>query len=190
MSKSKNNINALMSYRYSYRKENKDGVGSLELYRHEDGYIRLELTDTDGNKRTLFNERELSEDGNTVLPWPDIYVSDKGSYVAYVTAPGNNDTDTRGRTDLHVIDIKTGKAAIEPIQNADNNSIIWLDDKSFFCTFKAHKSNAMKLVAKKWVDPIEVTWGEIDGAGPTDMWYSDDETRRYLVIEAYKKSTD
>ena len=32
-----------------------------------------------------------------------------------------------------------------------------------------------------------MTWGEIDGAGPTDMWYSDDETRRYLVIEAYKK---
>lgn len=183
----KNNINALMSYRYSYRKENKDGVGSLELYRHEDGYIRLELTDTDGNKRTLFNERELSEDGNTVLPWPDIYVSDKGSYVAYVTAPGNNDTDTRGRTDLHVIDIKTGKAAIEPIQNADNNSIIWLDDKSFLY-IQGSQIKRHEVGSKKWVDPIEVTWGEIDGAGPTDMWYSDDETRRYLVIEAYKKA--
>ena len=55
----------------------------------------------------------------------------KALTLPYVTAPGNNDTDTRGRTDLHVIDIKTGKAAIEPIQNADNNSIIWLDDKSF-----------------------------------------------------------
>ena len=144
------------------------------------------MTDTDGNKRTLFNERELSEDGNTVLPWPDIYVSDKGSYVAYVTAPGNNDTDTRGRTDLHVIDIKTGKAAIEPIQNADNNSIIWLDDKSFLY-IQGSQIKRHEVGSKKWVDPIEVTWGEIDGAGPTDMWYSDDETRRYLVIEAYKK---
>ena len=185
------NINSLMGSRHSIRRATKENVGEIHYFRHEDGYGRIVYTDLLGKEHELVNEKDLSDDGTKVIAGGDIYVSDKGTYIAYFVKTGNSDSDL---TELRVIKTKTGEE-VKRLTNAwpaDDGGVTWLDDESFYYLGKSVHWNVWNIMrhhvnANHFNDPIVVsssylrdtpTWGRI-----VDFILLGD-SKRYMQISA------
>lgn len=188
--KIRKNINTLMDHHHYVRKVKKDKVGEIYLFRHEDGFHRITLTDVNGNEKEIFSEKALSQNNaNTItISDGDMYVSKDGSYIALFLTDGNADSD---KTALHVLDSKTGADVITPIKPLGREkSIVWIDDDSFFYLGdKAGWTEVRRhdVGQKRFNDPIEVAASHLDAGVSIKGVAFEGENDRYLIIDAWKR---
>ncbi len=183
------NIDSLMNRHHSIRKVSVDGVGEIHYFRAEDGFGRIVYTDQAGVEHLLMHEKELMSDGNGRVQDGDIYVSEKGSYVAFFVASGSADSEIRY---LLVLDVKTGKevARITPI-NRSYVELEWIDDKSFLYVGDEGTGWASvyrhEVGAGKFNDPFEVSRRHLDSGSTINSFSLEGKDKRYIVVNAWRR---
>lgn len=184
--KVRQNIDSLMSRHHYIRKVKKDKVGEIYLFRDEDGFNRITVTNLNGHVKEIFNEESLSKDNNQTIRIVDgdMYVSKDGSYIALFLADGNADSNLRS---LHVLDAKTGAEVIKPIEDLSDRyrAIVWTDDDSFLYLREVgwrteiHRHDVGK---KRFNDPIEVKGSHVDYSLIVSFAF-EGEDDRYLIVD-------
>lgn len=182
------NANSLLDRETTLVKEKRDAIGEIRIYRHKDGYRRIERIDHDGTVTQLFNERSLSENGKSQMRGGK--VSKDGSYVAFFVRTGSADSDAHS---LHVIDTKTGAYATKIIKKVPRSdySMTWIDDDSFY--YNAYDADWRAQVyrhdigKKRFNDPIEVALTHIEDHNIKSISIdgTDEDENRYLILDTW-----
>lgn len=180
----KQNIDNLTNYEYEDFTSDTDELGSFRYFRKSDGYYLLVRKDKNGKETVVFNERELSKDGNMRVY--ERFLNKKGNYFAVIAREGNSDSD---RNYLYVWDTTTGKQAMPRIGNIDKDAmyLVWLDDNSFYYLRNSDMGGDTNVMLhhmnkKEINDEIIVKGAQLNYASPSSIWLEDDN--RYLVIKA------
>ena len=159
-------------------------IGEFRLYRHEDGYKRIERVNLDGTRTELINEGDLSDSGRTQIR--DMKASKNGSYISYVVRQGSADSDPWF---IHVIETQTGKPVTTPIGRIDrsNPAMEWLDDdRLFYAAAEQWRTLIFSRSMSKQTfnDKIEVPLSHVDGASIKSISFEGDN-KRYIIMDTW-----
>ncbi len=183
-----NNIDSLMNRHHSIRKEKREGVGEIHYFRAEDGFGRIVYTDLAGVEHELLNERNLQEDGNANIQDGDIYVSEKGSYVAFAVRSGNADAELRS---IRILEVKTGKevSRLAPINRhyvemewLDDTNLLYVGDDGGWTDILRHE-----VGSGRFNDHVEVSRTHLDTGTSIQSFSTEGEDKRYLIIDGWRQ---
>lgn len=169
-----------------YRKD----LGEIYIYRHADGFRRIDLIAPDGKRTEIVNEANVSADGKKA---PDgkavireVKVSKDGTYISFFVRQGSSDSDPWF---LHIVNTKTGKLATPIISriNRTNPAMIWLDDDTIYYTaidlYRAYVFYR-DIGNENFNDPIAVPLSHVDGASINSIDF-EGEDNRYIIMETW-----
>ncbi|MDO4222461.1 MAG: prolyl oligopeptidase family serine peptidase [Acinetobacter sp.] len=183
----KKNADSLKDREQTLSIVSREKYGEFRYYRHEDGYLRVEVISPDGKRTEIVNERKLSKNGKSKMR--GVRVSKDGTYVAFFVRQGSADSDPWF---IHVVNSKTGQLATPIINriNRTNPAMAWRDDNTlYYGAAELWRALVFSRTIGKggktdFNDRIEVPLEHIDGASVNSIAF-EGKDKRYIIMDTW-----
>lgn len=130
----------------------------------EDNQFRLVWRQgLEGVEKVIFDPKRLSESTGSPHAIMDYAPSPDGRRLAYAVQVGGSEIGT-----MHVVDVDTGAALIEPVDAIRYASVAWLDDSSGFF-YSRLRSNYQERPATERFGDRARHFRRLDGASPENV---------------------